>query len=212
MKSRVSKTNLGHPGTLFCLIILAMVPTADAAKLYKWIDENGQVRYTDQIPQSAASKQHQTLNQQGVVISTKEAARTPEEYAAFEKARKEREAREKIEKQERKIDQALLLTFSSEDELMQARDERILGVDSVIKLIYKSMALTQQRIDELENHAEGYYRSNGKPVPGGLAQNIEVLGRKNFNRNVQLRQKLVERNKIEAQYELDLARYQALKN
>jgi antitoxin component of MazEF toxin-antitoxin module len=49
-------------------------PTLHAGKLYKWVDESGQVRYGDRIPPQYAKKNNETLNKQGVVIDTKSEA------------------------------------------------------------------------------------------------------------------------------------------
>jgi hypothetical protein len=216
MIARVFNPNFPLSGVLLCLILLGLASTADAGGLYKWVDENGEVRYTDRMPQSAASKQHQTLNDQGVVIGTKEAAKSAEEKAALDKTESERKkilAREKKQKEaQRKKDLALLLTFSSEQELGRAKQERMEVLDSVVRLIYKSMADTSKKLDRLENMADKNYTSKGLPVPGGLAQNIEMLNRKNLHRETQLRRRLGEKNRIETQYEIDLARFRTLTN
>ncbi len=216
MKKRVSQTHLTYPGILLCLILPGMATPADAGSLYKWVDENGEVRYTDRIPQSASKRQQQTLNDQGIVINTKEAAKSPEELAAIKQTEKERKQRllaeKRVNEAQRKADQALLLTFSSEAELELAKDERIEVLDSIIQLIYKSMAGTNKKLVEFEDLADQNYLSKGLEVPGGLAQNIEVLSRKNLMRDLQLRQKLTEKNRIELRFETDLARYRALSN
>ncbi len=93
---------------------------------------------------------------------------------------------------------------------MQAKDDRIEVLDSIIQLIYKGIASTNKKLSRLEYLANQQYISKGLPVPGGLAQNIEVLSRKNFIRDRQLRQKLMEKNRIESRYEVDLARYRSL--
>jgi hypothetical protein len=41
--------------------------SVDAAALYKWIDEDGQIRYSDRLPAAQVKKKHQQLNSQGVV-------------------------------------------------------------------------------------------------------------------------------------------------
>lgn len=216
MTRRIPKIYLTHPGILLCLILFGMASSADAGNLYKWTDENGEVRYTDRMPQDASKRQHHTLNDQGIVIKTKEAAKSSEELDTFQKAEKERKQRllaeSKAKEAQRKKDQALLLTFSSEGELELAKNERIEVLDSIIQLIYKSMAGTRKKLLELEDLADQNYLSKGLEVPGGLAQNIEVLSRKNLIRDNQLRRKLTEKNRIESQFEVDLARYRALKN
>jgi len=216
MIARVFNSYLPLSGVLFCLILFGLTSTAGAGGLYKWVDENGEVRYTDRMPQNAASKQSQTLNDQGVVISTKEAAKTAEEQAAFEKIESERKERldreNRLKQEQQKKDQALILTFSSEHELEMVKEERMEVLDSIIRLIYKSMAGTNKKLEQLEALANENYISKELPVPGGLAQNIEVLTRKNLIREKQLRDKLREKNTIEAQYEIDLARFRTLTN
>ena len=216
MIARVFNSYLPLSGVLFCLILFGLTSTAGAGGLYKWVDENGEVRYTDRMPQNAASKQSQTLNDQGVVISTKEAAKTAEEQAAFEKIESERKERldreNRLKQEQQKKDQALILTFSSEHELEMVKEERMEVLDSIIRLIYKSMAGTNKKLEQLEALANENYISKELPVPGGLAQNIEVLTRKNLIREKQLRDKLREKNTIEAQYEIDLTRFRTLTN
>ena len=200
---------------LLALMLSAFSKLAAAGALYKWIDEKGQVRYSDRLPPSQAKKKHQQLNSQGVVLTTKEAAKTDEELAAeAEAARKleEENARQaKLKEAQDKKDQVLLLTFSSEEELSIARDNRLDVLNSVIKLIKKSINTTQERLDELQRNADALYLSKGKEVPGGLAQKIEHFTRKLENRNAQLSSKLAEQEKINQQYEKDVARFRELK-
>ena len=200
---------------LLALTLSALSKPATAGALYKWIDDNGQIRYSDRLPPSQARKKHQQLNSQGVVLSTKEAAKTDEQLAAeAEAARKleEENARlAKLKEAQDKKDQVLLLTFSSEEELGIARDNRLDVLDSVIQLIKKSISTTQQRLDELQGSADTLYLSKGKEVPGGLAQKIEHFTRKLENRNAQLASKLAEQDKINQQYERDVARFRELK-
>ena len=200
---------------LVVLMISAFPKLATAGALYKWIDENGQIRYSDRLPPSQVKKKHQQLNSQGVVLTTKEAAKSDEVLAAeAEAARKleEENARQaKIKEAQDKKDQVLLLTFSSEEELGIARDNRIDVLNSVIQLIKKSIDNTQQRLDELQGNADALYLSKGNEVPGGLAQKIEHFTRKLENRNAQLASKLAEQEKINQQYEKDVARFRELK-
>ena len=103
------------------------------------------------------------------------------------------------------------MTFSNEKELGLARNDRIEVLDSVIELINKSLHSTQKKLDELQTSAEENYLSKGNEVPGGLAQKIEHFTRKIELRDAQLQLKMLEKEKINAQYEADLARYRHLK-
>ncbi len=202
---------------LLSLGLGAFAPASvDAAKMYKWVDDEGNIRYSDRLPASQVKKKHQQLNRQGVVVSTTDEARSDEEIAAEAEAKlkAEQEAAEaaRVKAIQDQKDQVLLLTFSSEEELSLAREKRIGDIDSVIGLINKSIVSTREKLDQLEENADTRYLSKGKEVPGGLAQKIEQFTRKIENRNRQLEQKQAEKAKINQQFEIDLARYRHLKS
>ncbi len=200
---------------MLTLMLCAVARQATAGALYKWIDENGQIRYSDRLPPSQVKKKHQQLNSQGVILTTKEAAKSDEQLAAeAEAARKLEEENAKqarLKEAQDKKDRVLLLTFSSEEELGIARDNRLDVLDSVIQLINKSIDATQRQLDELQTNADAVYLSKGREVPGGLAQKIEHFTRKLESRNAQLASKMAEQDRINEQYEKDLARFRELK-
>jgi len=202
------------PVLLLASILFAFSKHAGAGALYKWVDENGQIRYSDRLPAKQAKKKHQQLNSQGVVLSTKEAAKSEEELAAEAEAKRKLEEQEANEAKLKEIqyqkDQVLLLTFSSEEELGLARDDRLEVLDSVIKLINKSITSTQQQLQQLQTSADEIYLSRGKEVPGGLAQKIEHFTGKLESRYAQLELKQDKKEQINQQYALDLARYREL--
>lgn len=216
MRLREIDTNHIPRKVIACLILLSMPFAANAGKLYKWVDENGEIRYSDRLPASYAKRKHQTLNAQGIVVATKEAARTEEEVKAGKEAARELQAKQEVSRQNKeaqgKLDRVLLLTFSSEKEMGRVKNDRIEVLDSVIRLIYKSIATTEERLNRFESTAQQQYISQDKEVPGGLAQNIEESTRKLKNREKQLSLKLGEKYKIEAQFEVDVARFRLLSN
>jgi hypothetical protein len=211
-------TKHDQANTSVFLIIAALClfsGTLGAGALYKWVDENGQIRYSDRLPPNQVTKKHQQLNSQGVVVTTKEAAKTDEELAAEAAARLKLEQEQaeaaRIKKIQDEKDNVLLLTFSSEEELGLAREGRIEVIESVIQLIEKSIISTQETLADLEARAAEAYTSKGNEVPGGLAQKIEHFTGKIESRQAQLELKQQEKERIERQYQLDLARYRDLK-
>ena len=68
--------------SLFALSAVLMSCAFSAqAKMYKWVDENGQMHFGDRIPPKYLVKEHEELNEQGVTTKVREAAKTPEEKA-----------------------------------------------------------------------------------------------------------------------------------
>ena len=210
-----SQRRISFTPILLVAVLFSLCVNANAGKLYKWVDENGNVRYSDRLPPKQVRQAYESLNSQGVVISRTEAAKTEEELIEARKVQEELEAKlaaEKRAKEKRyKEDQVLLLTFSSEEEMDRVRDNRLDVLDTVIELIKKSRTATEVKLVDLGKTATTVYTSQGKEVPGGLAQNIEFFTRKKEIRDQQLNLKETERKKITRQYRIDLARYRYLK-
>ena len=137
-------------------------------------------------------------------------AKPGNEKKAKELAQKQLE-KEALEKKARDAkDRVLLMTFSSEEELELVKDNRMDVIESVIRLIDKSIVTTQERLTRLETNAQTLYLSKDLEVPGGLAQNIEHFTKKLDSRNAQRQLKQIEKDKINQQYAEDLERYRFL--
>jgi hypothetical protein len=201
---------------LLAIALCVFSTQASAATLYKWIDADGKVQYSDRLPADQSDRQHQQLNSQGVVLTTKEAAKTPEEVAEEAEVNRKLEEEQREEARLKEIqdqkDRVLLLTFGSEEEIEHARENRIQVIDSVIGLIEASIAKTQEKLEGLKRSAERNYTDKGQEIPGGHAQKIEHFERKIEIRNEQLAAKQEEKQKIRQKYEFDLERFRTLKS
>lgn len=196
---------------VLCISLCTCVTLTQAAALYKWVDDDGDVRYTDHPP---IKKGYELFNSNGVIIKSADAPKTEKELADEKKAAEL--AQKKLEEEQRKKqlqdakDRVLLMTFSSEEELSLVRDNRIEVIDAVIRLIEKSIVTTKERLARLETNADTLYLFKGLEVPGGLAQNIEHFTNKLENRESQQLLKQVEKDKINQQFTRDLERYRLL--
>lgn len=202
----------------FALVLSGYSPLSTAAKLYKWIDENGQVHYSSRLPAQQSKDDHQQLNKQGIVVTTKKkkVQKSEEEEALEAEAKRKEEERlaeiARVKAIQDQKDRVLLMTFSNEEEINHARETRIDVIDSVIELINKNIVTTEQKLKELQNTADRLYTSQGREIPGGMAQKIEHFERKIANRKAQLAQKEAEKAKINEKYDIDLGRYRELRS
>ncbi len=194
------------------------ITAVSATGLYKWVDENGEVRYSDHLPPQQSKKRFQTLAPDGRILETQKAAKTPEQKRKerAEQQRLEREARRKareearIQAEQEHHDTVLMMTFSTEAEIVEAQNERVEVIDSVIRLLKKNISQEEEKLKNLEQRAEIQYINKDKPVPGGLAQNIEYFTEKILSRQQQIQLKMEERDRVKAQYAADLIRYREL--
>lgn len=205
---------------LISLAIALCMPfgTAWGAKLYKWIDENGNIRYSDRLPAEQSKKRFQTLAPDGRVLQTKEESKSPEQL------RQEREEKQRLEEEQRRIeaeqrriqaekdhhDRVLMMTFTSENEIVEAQNERLAVIDSVIRLLQRDIKQEEEKLERLHQSAKRNYLDKNRVVPGGLAQNIEYSSDKILSKQQQLQLKFEERGRIKQQYASDLIRYREL--
>lgn len=212
-----SRTSIRHSihALLICLAsTFLIVNIGQAAKLYKWIDEDGNVRYSDRLTVQQSQQRHQTLTPDGRVLDTQERALSQSErdeikrQQELQKIEAERQARIKAEKDHH--DRVLMMTFTSEAEILEAQKERLDVIDSVINLLNKNIQSEQEKLAQLEQRAQTQYINKDKVVPGGLAQNIEYFSEKILNKQRQLELKVEEKTRLKEQYANDLLRYREL--
>ena len=146
---------------------------AAQAKMYKWVDENGQMHFGDKIPPQYQVKEHQELNEHGVVTKHKEAAKTPQQKAEERRLERERKKLAAEEKKKKQRDRVLLDTYTTERDLIVARDSRLEAVDSQINLAESIINDSNKNIESLETQIEQIKATN-REVPEELYQRLDI--------------------------------------
>lgn len=142
------------------------------AKLYKWVDEDGQIHFGDKIPPKYLVKEHDELNEQGVKIKHREAAKTAEEKAEEKRLERERKKAELVEKKKKQRDRVLLDTYTTERDLYVARDSRLDAVGSQIQLADTIISDSNKKIEAMEKQVTQIKASN-REVPIDLYNRID---------------------------------------
>lgn len=186
-----------------------MLPAVQAGKLYKWVDENGQIRYGDRIPPQYARKSNETLNQQGVTVDRKEAAKSAEQIAEEQRLEAARLAAERLQQEKDRKDQILLDTFTNEDEMVLTRDGKIEAIEAIIRVTNGRTEKLKLRLNELKTRAANLERS-GKPVPEKLNTEIRETRQQIAYNFTYVKSRNGDKNLIREQFEKDIARFREL--
>ncbi len=201
-------------GIVLGIFIAVQSLNAQAAKLYKWVDEDGVVHYSDKIPPEVNKDAHEELDHRGISRRELGRAKTEEErmsekveQAAVEQQRKV--AAEKLARQ-RMRDQILLQTFTTERDLIITRDDRLNAIDSILNLTANNNKRIVQQIEETKKRITRVENS-GRQVPENIMQKLESLNNQ-FEKNkgfMELKKK--ERVEQSERFEADLSRFRELK-
>jgi hypothetical protein len=191
-------------------VILLSSPLAAQAKMYKWVDENGQMHFGDKIPSKYVVKEHEELNEQGVTIKHKEAAKTREQKAEEKRLEKERKMAELEEKKKKQRDRVLLDTYTTERDLIVARDSRLDAVGSQIHLAESIIADSNNKIESMEKQVTQIKASN-REVPADLYQRIEGEKRQVEVQSEVMENHIKRRDEIATQFNGYIERFKVLK-
>jgi len=198
--------------TLPCLLAIPAILLAGSAlaeRAYKWIDEDGNVQYTNRLPPEAALTERKEINEQGRIIKVYSAPPTAEEKAEAERLA-EMEAKKKERAEKRAIhDRSLIATYSSKDDMLKAQENKISMVQGLVQLTHSRIRSMQERLLALTEEAASYERS-GKELPFTLQHQIKNL-RDQITHNKEFSlDKQAEIEEIRKQFAFDLKRYEEL--
>ncbi len=180
------------------------------ARLYKWVDENGHVYYSDKLPPSAVKKAHAVLNKQGVVVKRTERAKTAAEIAREEELKRLREKQKRMMEMQKARDKVLLSTFRSEDDIIMARDGQLATYDAQIRISYNNIERLKGWLEIQKKRAAALERK-GRKVPKKMLAEIENT-RRQIKANYESIIRQEEAKKLlREKYAADLKRFRELK-
>jgi len=197
-------------GILTCGLLSPVV----YAGAIKWIDNEGQIHYSDRVPTQYLNKQHSKLNDQGVTLSTTNAKKTRKERSAEQKLKniEATKARKKLIIARKKAlrDRVLLYTFTTEDDLSLARDARAEAIDSQISLAKTLIKNDEIKLANVKGRIDTLIKNNRTP-PQNLHEEINTLEKQINNNYIYIGEKSSERRRLLQDFSKDLARFRLLK-
>jgi hypothetical protein len=185
-------------------LALAAAPASAQQRMFKCKDSKGKTYYTQTPPTECLGKEIEEMSKQGTVLKKREAALTPEQIAAREAEEKRKKGEEALAKEEKRKNQALLNTYSSEKDIEDGRQRALKQSEQAAKEIDKRIAEAQKRAKDLATEKEFYAK---KPMPKKLQDDI-----KNNDTDLKAHQeaqaaKKKELGEINAKYDEDKRRY-----
>lgn len=180
-----------------------------------WTNRDGVRECGNAVPPEYAQQGHEVKSESGMTIGKQSPAKTREQVAR-ERAEREIAARrqaeaEEIARRQAAADKVLLDTFSTEEDLILARDGQIANLESQVKLTEGHIAKLQKSMDDMISRAADFERRS-KPVPAKLTRNIESVQQQIAENRAFIANKQVEQAAIKQKFEADLIRFRELRS
>ncbi|MCB1582251.1 MAG: DUF4124 domain-containing protein [Marinicella sp.] len=195
--------------TIAALLILTL-STSAFGKLYKWVDENGKVHYSDKMPPDQIKHEHQELNKNGVVKETVKRALTDEERKIkaqeLQKLRElEEQKRLEAERRERERN-TILKSYSNAGQILHLKNERISALNRNIEMAEDNLVIQNRNLDDMLKRAADKERS-GEVVSDVFLEQIEVIRTQIENQKIFIQEKTTEIRATEEKYDYEYKRY-----
>lgn len=170
------------------------------AKLYKWVDNNGTTHYGETIPPEYADKEAVRLEKGRI--------KQREDENGKKDGKKLVQSREMIEAE--RHDNALINTYSSENEIDLARDRNLQQVEARTGSYSTLLKSAQENQVQLQLEQESLVKQ-GRKIPKSLEEDLEEAKVRIAKLQSDFDNSLKEKEAVKARYEADKVRYRELK-
>jgi len=191
---------------LLLLPALLCATTAFGDRTFKWVDNEGQIHYGNRVPPEYAKLERKVINERGRTIKVYDALKTPEQRME-EKQLAETAAKNKVLAEKQAVhDRSLLATYSSEQDMLLAKNGKVAAVDALLQLTNSRVESMKERLLGLTEEAATYERS-GKALPASLESQINNLREQITTNEAFIKEKESERHRIVRKFDNDIKRY-----
>lgn len=178
--------------------------------MYRWVDEEGNVHYSDKLPPEAIQRDREVLDEQGRRVEVQPAPKTAAQKAEEERQRQEVLAEQRLKAEEERKDRVLLQMFTTVEEIEIARDDRLAQIEAQIALAESKLERLRSEHTTLKQRIENI-DGQGKPVPPQLQENFEVTKQSLMDNERFLQERKAEHQQLEEKFAADIERFKELK-
>ena len=193
---------------------LGPIELAEAGRIKCWTNNDGVRECGNVVPPEYAQKGHTEKSQGGLTTKVTEKAKSKDELEK-ERAERAKKAAEEKEKSRRAAieaekDRVLLSTYTSEDDLILAKNGRIAAIDSRINHSKQILTNLEASLSGLQKKAAKRERS-GKKIDQNLLDNINHTEKQIADSHRFVDEREQEKLKINEEFAADMARWKRLR-
>ncbi|MDF1584625.1 MAG: DUF4124 domain-containing protein [Methyloprofundus sp.] len=198
-----------YPHALFCSIALTSFITVSSpvtAKMYRWVDGNGNIYYSDKVPPQQSKLERKVLNEHGRIIETVDAAKTAEQFALEQRLELLRQEQEKIIAQQKSNDKVLISTFRNIDDLRLTLDGKLSSVNAHKRMLEDALATLNDNLASARSKAAQEERKGRRVAPAILKLISDTEDEIN-NTYAQIAKVVEQYQEIQSKFDKDIERF-----
>jgi len=180
--------------------------SALAKNMYRWVDEQGNVRYSDQVPPDQIKHRRESLNDNARVLETVEKEKTKAQRELEKRLLILRKQQDDIITKQKSHDKVLQSTFRTVDDMELAFKGKMLALDGQRTMFQGNLKRLEQQLLQQQQKAAQYER-DGRKVPPEILAKIVDFKEQISQSYIDLSKQFEKKKKVGAQFEADIARF-----
>ncbi|MDH5368501.1 MAG: hypothetical protein OEW99_00635 [Gammaproteobacteria bacterium] len=181
-----------------------------AAKFKCWTNNEGVKECGTYVPAEYSQKRIETRGKSGRVVEVDERAKTKAELAEIERLTKLKEIEDAKIAEQKKKDEILLKTFSTERDINMLRDSKINVIEGILTVTNGNNKALKKKLEKLQKRAANSERRGKKPPQIVLDDIKEIQSRLSKNM-MSIKSKRAEQEEIREKFAKDLQHFRELK-
>ena len=191
------------------LLLLLGGQSVFAKKMYRWIDDQGEVRYSDQYSPDQAKHRRELLDNKAKVVGVTEKEQTKAQRELEKRLKRLRKQQEMIISKQKAHDKVLRSTFRNIDDMRMALNGKMLALDGQRKVVVGNKERLEKQLQQQQKKAAQYER-DGRKVPKKILTEISHSKKQIVLTDAEISRHIEKKERIRAEFEADIARFSFL--
>jgi len=205
MRTIFSKKNIA----LTLSLIMLSGQCAFANKMYRWVDGDGKVFYSDLIPPEQSKHRRESLNKNARVVDIVEKEKTKAQRELEKRLNALRKQQQQIINKQKALDKVLLSTFRTLDDMGVALKAKLSSLDGQRKSMQGNLSRLKKQLQQQQKKAAQFER-DGRKVPAILIEDISDSKHQIDLAIVDIAKQFEKKAKATEKFEKDMERFSFL--
>ncbi len=191
------------------LALAGQVAFAAEKKMYRWVDDNGNVFFSDQVSPKDVKHRRESLNHNARVLEVVEKEKTKAERELVKRLSLLRQQQEAIINKQKSHDKVLLSTYRSVKDMEVALRGQMLAFDSKRKVVRGNLNRLELQLLQKQKKAAQYER-DGLNIPVKLQTDIATVKAQINKTYIEISNQFQKKKRIRQEFARDIERFSYL--
>jgi hypothetical protein len=177
--------------------------------MYRWVDNHGNIYFSDVVPPELSQYRRDSLNKAGRVMEVIEKAKTKEQLEQEEQLEKLQKKQEKLITNQKLHDKSLLSTFHSKEDLLMTLKAKLQVLETHKRLLEGTVTRYTEQLKAQQKQAATFERDAQK-VPDKVLSEIKSSQEQIEQNNLAINVDIDKQHQLKNEYTADIERFEFL--